>query len=113
MAESSFDPRAEGERIVRAYLSKRGWSSLWRRNASRERFPNLSPEQFEEKNRDLDGIVDEAEALFSSEVDYWRKERTPQAREVLQVIVNQLDKRSDLGFYAKRIIARLKAELVS
>jgi len=113
MAESEHNPRQEGERIVRAYLSKRGWSNLWRGNIARERYPGFSPEQFAEKNRDLDGIAEEAEALFSSEVENWRHNQSPEAREVLQTIVNLLDKRSDLGFYAKRIIARLKNELLS
>ncbi len=85
MAED-FDPVEEGKRIAREYLSKRGWAREWRRS-------------------------EEAEETFSAKVERWRKDPSPQAKEVLRVIAQILGSRKDLGFFGKRIVDRLTREL--
>jgi hypothetical protein len=44
-------------------------------------------------------------------VDRWRTERTKLSKAVLSKILELLGKRSDLSYFAKRMLARLKEEL--
>jgi len=44
-------------------------------------------------------------------VDRWRKSEDASRRIVLTEIVKELGHRSDLGFFGKRIVDRLKREL--
>lgn len=108
MAEVEFNPIEEGRRIAREYLSKRGWAREWRRTLSRELYPAVNREEFEEKQRRCDHMEEEAEEVFSREIERWRHDPSPQAKEVLRAIVEMLGKRLDLGFFAKRIVDRLK-----
>ena len=111
MAEPEFDPREEGRRIASQYLSKRGWTREWRRTLDRQLYPAVEREEFEAKERHCDQMEEEAEADFSTAVDRWRHDPSPQAKEVLRKIVEMMGNRSDLGFFAKRIVDRLKREL--
>lgn len=111
MAEEEFSPQKEGQRIVREYLSKRGWAREWRRTTFRQVYPEVQREQFEAKQRDIDRLEEEAEEFFSREIEKWRHNPSPQAKEVLRTIVELLGKRLDLGFFAKRIVDRLKHQL--
>jgi hypothetical protein len=110
MAEE-FNPAEEGRRIAREYLSKRGWAGEWRRTLSRQLYPGFQREEFEAKQRQCDQMEEEAEEVFSREVERWRRDTSPQAREVCRAIVEILGKRLDLGFFGKRIVERLKREL--
>jgi len=109
MAEE-FNPVEEGRRYAREYLSKRGWAREWRRTLSRELYPAVNREEFEEKERRCDQMEEEAEETFSREVERWRRDTSPQAKEVLRAIFEMLGKRTDLGFFAKKIVDRLKRE---
>lgn len=110
MAEEGFNPVEEGRRIAREYLSKRGWAREWRRTLNRQLYPEVQREEFEEKERRCDRMEEDAEEFFSREVERWRHDSSPQAKEVLRTIYEMLGKRTDLGFFAKRIVDRLKRE---
>lgn len=109
MAEE-FNPTEEGRRIVREYLSKRGWAREWRRTLIRQLYPAVQREEFEEKQRRCDQIEEEAEEIFSREIEKWRHDPSPQAKEVLHTVYEMLKRRTDLGFFAKRIIEHLKRQ---
>lgn len=107
MAEE-FNPVEEGRRIAHAYLSKRGWAREWRRTLSRQLYPAVQREEFEAKQRQCDQMEEEAEEAFSRSIERWRHDPSSQAKTVLETIVDVLGKRTDLGFFAKRIVDRLK-----
>ncbi len=109
--DPEFDPVAEGKRIVREYLSSLGWARARRRIIIREVRPAISREEQEERYRDIDRAEEDAEEHFGKEVDRWRTEGTQSAKQVLETIVKELGHRIDLGFFGKRIVARLKDEL--
>lgn len=106
-----FDPIEEGKRIAREYLSKRGWAKEWRRSLERQLYPAVEREEFEAKEKQCDEREEEAEGAFSAKVESWRKDPSPQAKEVLRAIVQMLGRRKDLGFFGKRIVDRLTKEL--
>ena len=110
MAEE-FNAAAEGQRICREYLSKLGWGKQWRQTLNRELYPGFQREEFEAKQHQCDQIAEEAEANFSAEVERWRKEGSANAKEVLKTILQTLGRRTDLGFFGKRIVDRLRREL--
>jgi len=110
MAEE-FNPVEEGCRIANQYLSKRGWAREWRRSLNRQLYPGVQREEFEAKERQCDQMDEEAEEIFSREVERWKEDPSPQAKEVLRTIARILGKRLDLGFFAKRIVDRLKRDL--
>jgi hypothetical protein len=109
MAED-FDPFQEGRRVARNYLSKLGWARQWRRALNTQLYPGFLREEFEEKERRCDQFEEEAEAYFSSEYEKWRKEDSPGGREVRRGMFELLGRRTDLGFFGKRIVDRLKRE---
>lgn len=111
MAEAEFNPAEEGRRIAHEYLSKRGWAQEWRRTLNRQLYPGFQREEFETKQRQCDQMEEEAEEVFSRNVERWRHDPSPQAKEVLRAIVEVMGKRLDLGFFAKRIVDRLKRDL--
>lgn len=113
MAEKEFNPTEEGRRIAREYLSKRGWAKEWRRALNTQLYPAVQREEFEEKERRIDRMEEEAEAGFSNAYDRWRKDESPPAREVLRAIYDLLGKRTDLGFIGTRIVDRLKRDFTS
>lgn len=110
MAEA-FNPKEEGHRIANEYLSKRGWAREWRRSLDRQVNPGFQREEFEEKEQQCDRTEEDAEAIFSAKVEQYRRDGSPQAKAVLWSIVDIMERRTDLGFFAKRIIDRLKREL--
>lgn len=103
-----LDPLHEGQKIARDYLSKVGWAREWRRTVEREIRPAWTREEEEEKFRKADQMEEDAEANLSAEFDKWRKSSLPEAKEVLKTILNELGNRTDLGFFGKRIINRIK-----
>lgn len=108
MAEAEFNPEEAGKRIAREYLSKRGWAQEWRRSLNRQLYPGFQREELEAKERQCDQMEEDAEALLSQEVERWRHDPSPEARQVLRAILDVLGKRTDLGFFAKRIVEHLK-----
>lgn len=110
MAEE-FKPREVGHRIAAEYLSKRGWARERRRVLGRALYPAFQREEIEAKQKEVDQLEQEAEDGFSRSVERWRSSILPQKKDVLRSIVEMLDKRTDLGFFAKRIVERLKREL--
>ncbi|NQT30350.1 MAG: hypothetical protein HQ596_07245 [Candidatus Saganbacteria bacterium] len=110
MAEE-FNATAEGQRICRQYLSKLGWSKQWRQTLNLQLHPGFQGKEFEAKQRQCDQMQEEAEGNFSAEVEHWRKEGSANAKEVLKTILQTLGRRTDLGFFGKRIVDRLRREL--
>ena len=107
MAEE-FNPTEEGQRVAREYLSKLGWAREWRRALNRQLYPAVDREEFEAKQRQCDQREEAAEEDFSRNIERWRHDPSPQAKEVLRTIYEMLGKRSDLGFFGKRIMEHLK-----
>jgi len=101
----------EGRRIAREYLSKRGWAREWRRTLNRELYPAFQREELEAKERQCDQLEEDAETFISQEVERWRHDSSPQAKEVLQGIYEILANRNDLGFFAKQIVGHLHRQL--
>ncbi|MFC1540708.1 hypothetical protein ACFL4J_01570 [Candidatus Margulisiibacteriota bacterium] len=111
MAEPDLDPIKIGHSIAHEYLSKHGWARQWRQNLNRQLYPGFQREEFEAKQQECDQMTSLAEDAFSRSVERWRHSVLPQKNEVLQAIVEVLGKRNDLGFFAERIVNRLKREL--
>jgi hypothetical protein len=109
--KSKSDATSEGRRIARNYLSKLGWAREWRRTITREIRPAWTREVMEDKFRRADALEEEAEANLSSEFERLRKSAEPSARETLKTILVELGHRTDLGFFGKRILARLREML--
>jgi len=103
----AIDPVHEGQKIARDYLSKVGWAREWRRTVQREIRPAWTREE-EEKFHKADQMEEDAEANLSTEFDRWRKSNLPEAKEVLKTILSELRDRTDLGFFGKRIINRIR-----
>ncbi|MFC1571121.1 hypothetical protein ACFL31_01050 [Candidatus Margulisiibacteriota bacterium] len=110
MAEE-FNPTEEGRRIAANYLSKRGWTRQRRQGLNRQLNAGFQREEFEAKEQQCDLVEGEAEEIFSREVERWRQDGSAQAKEVLNKLVEMLGNRTDLGFFAKRIVERLKREM--
>ncbi len=110
MAEE-FNPNEAGRHIAAEYLNKRGWVLDWRRSLGRQLAPGFEREKLEEKERQCDQMEQEAEDVFSQKVERWRRDGSPAAKQVLRRIVDQLGQRTDLGFFAKRLVDRLKHDL--
>lgn len=108
-----FNPAEEGRRIAREYLSKRGWAREWRQTLNREVYPEVNREEFEGKEHRCDQMEDEAEEYISHQYEIWRHDPSPQAREVLFAVYEMLGKRHDLGFFANKIMDRLRTEFTS
>jgi hypothetical protein len=111
--DENISPKEEGERIAREYLSKRGWVREWRRSSESQVSKVLQNEEFETKERRCDQMDEDTESNFSTKVDLYRKDGSARSKEVLWAIVDVLGNRNDLGFFAKRIVDRLKRELGS
>lgn len=107
MAEE-IDPRAEGIKIVNKYLSELGWAREFKRSVVRQLIPAIEKEP---KLQRGDQMEEEADGNFGREVDIWRKEGTKGSRDVLRVVFDRLRHRSDLSYFGKRMIERLKEEL--
>ena len=90
------------------YLSKRGWALEWRRTLNRQLYPGFKREEFEAKERQCDQMEEEAEEYLSREFERVRHDPSPLAKYVLMAIYNILGSRTDLGFFARRIMEKLK-----
>ena len=106
-----FRPEEEGRRIAREYLSGLGWARQWRDTISREYFPAYDREKREERVRQADQRVEDAEDKFSSEVDKYLQSRDTDSKIVLETVHNALCRRNDLGFFGKRIMGHIKNRL--
>ena len=111
MAEELNDAQKEGMRIAREYLSKLGWVRAARQTTERQIIPAWTREEREQAFREDDQKIEDAEERFGQEVDRYRKEGSQFAKEVLETVYNMLKNRRDLGFFGKRIVARIKDEL--
>lgn len=99
---------SQAKRIASAYLSALGWAREWRRTLSRRIQPAWNREEVEAKFRQCNQMEEQAEAQFSAEVDRLEHDSSKEAKAVLETIVKILGNRTDLGFFAKRIVERLK-----
>jgi hypothetical protein len=110
MAEdtSGIDPAAEARRIVNRYLSEIGWAKEFKNQMIRQIIP---PTERDEKLRQADEMELAADEHFGEDVDRWRAERSDISRSILKDILERLGKRSDLTYFGKQIIRRLKDDL--
>ena len=109
MAEE-LNPQQEAQRIASTYLSKRGWTRQWRQGLNRQLYAGFQREEFEAKQRQCDAMEEEAEEFFDIEVERLRHDGSNEAKDIMAGIVSILGHRTDLGFIAKKIVARLKQE---
>ena len=121
----NFNPAVEARRIASGYINRLGWAKEWKRTSAlsadyrwRKNYSTRAPdpvgsvEENEDRLNRLTGIEDEAEGAFGREVDRWRNDSRPEAKAVLQELVNILGHRTDLGMIGKGIIQRLKRDLM-
>jgi len=102
-----MDPEAEARRIVNKYLSELGWAKEHKNMVVRQLIPAIEKDV---KLRQGDEMELAADEHFGAEVDRWKGERTKFSAAVLSKILELLGKRSDLSYFAKRIVTRLKEE---
>jgi len=109
MAEETpkIDPGKEARRIVNRYLSEMGWASEYKNMAVRQLIPAIEKDVKLRQGDDMELAADEH---FGADVDKWRSERSKLSTSVLSKILELLGKRSDLSYFAKRIVTRLKQE---
>jgi len=112
MAEGKpeIDPGKEARRIVNRYLSEVGWAKEYKNMAVRQLLPAIEKEV---KLRQGDEMELAADEHFGTEVDRWRSERSKISRSVISKILELIGKRSDLSFFAKKMVSRIKEELQS
>ena len=108
MSEEAINPKAEGIRIVKKYLSELGWAREFKRSVTRQLIPAIEKEP---KLVEGDRMEETADENFGREVDVWRKSDAKEAKDVLRIILKELGHRADLGFFGKRMVNRLKDEL--
>lgn len=110
MAEETpeIDPGIEARRIVNKYLSELGWAKEYKNVVVRQPIPAIEKDV---KLRQGDEMELAADEHFGAEMDRWRKEKSKSSKAVLSKILELLGKRTDLSYFAKRIVTRLKGEL--
>jgi hypothetical protein len=110
MAEETpeIDAGAEARRIVNKYLSELGWAKEFKNMVLRQLLPAVEKD---EKMRRGDEMELAADEHFGVEVDRWRAERSKISKSVLSKILELVGKRSDLSYFAKRMVNRLREEL--
>ena len=110
MAEETpeIDPDKEARRIVNKYLSEIGWPNEMKKMAIAQIFTVAERDAKFSQIEEMELAADEN---LGAEMDRWRAERSKVSRAVLSRILELLGKRSDLTFFAKRMINRLKEEL--
>ena len=110
MAEGTpeIDPAIEAKKIVNKYLSELGWAKEYKNMVVRQLLPAIEKDVKLRQGDDMELAADEH---FTTEVDRWRSEGSKLSRSVLSKILELIGKRSDLSFFAKRMITRLKEEL--
>ena len=110
MAEEApqIDPAAEGRRIVSGYLNELGWAKEMMRMVVNQLIPAVQKAAKIEQAEEATSAADEH---FGAEVDKWRADHTKLGRSVLKEIMKKMGKRSDLSYFGKRMMARIKEEL--
>jgi hypothetical protein len=110
MAEEipEIDAGLEARRIVNKYLSETGWAKEFKNMVVRQLIPAIEKDVKLRQGDDMELAADEH---FCAEVDRWRAERSKISKAVLAKILELLGKRSDLSYFAKRMVNRLKEEL--
>jgi hypothetical protein len=103
-----IDPDTEARRIVSKYLSETGWPNEMKKMALAQA---LSAADRDIKFKQIEEMELAADENFGAEVDRLRAERSKISRAVLSKILKLLGRRSDLTFFAKRMVNRLKEEL--
>jgi hypothetical protein len=103
-----IDPAVEARKIYGRYLTQLHLS----RNNLNWVVGRLIPSHDKIEDRDhAEAKLDELDEWFGREVDKWRNDDSPAAKEVLKQLVSNLATRNDLTLISKRIIHRLKEEL--
>ena len=110
MAEEApeIDPVVEARRIVNKYLSELGWAKEYKNMVVRQLIPAIEKDI---KLRQGDEMELAADEHFGAELDKLRGERSKISKAVLVKILELLGKRSDLSYFAKRMVNRLKEDL--
>ena len=106
-----MDPQKEGRRIAAVYLDRLGWAREEARVIEGELYAAFDAEKREERLRQTEQRQEDAEAFLSREFDRWRKDPSPEAKEVLIAILGVLGKRHDLGFIGTRVVGHIKRML--
>ena len=106
-----FDPKKEGRRITAAYLEGISLARQWRRIINDAVYGAFDAEKREERWRQADQKEAAAETLLSSDFERWRKDPSPEAKEVLATMLEILGKRHDLGFIGNRVVGHLRRGL--
>jgi hypothetical protein len=107
MAEGTpeIDPGTEARRIVNKYLSEVGWAKEYKNMAVRQLIPAIEKDVKLRQGDDMELAADEH---FGTDVDRWRNERSKLSKAVLSKVLELLGKRSDLSYFAKRMVSRIK-----
>jgi len=105
-----IDPAIEAKKIVNKYLSELGWAREYKNMAVRQLLPAIEKDVKLRQGDDMELAADEH---FGTEVDRWRNERSKLSRAVMSKILELIGKRSDLSFFAKKMVSRIKEELQS
>jgi len=110
MAEDTpeIDPDTEARRIVNKYLSEIGWPNEMKKMAIAQ---ILTVADRDAKFSQIEEMELAADENLGAEVDRLRAENSKISRAVLSKILELLGRRSDLTFFAKRMVNRLKEEL--
>jgi hypothetical protein len=110
MAEETpeIDAGMEARRIVNKYLSELGWAREFKNMVVRQLIPAVEKDEKLKQGDEMELAADEH---FGTEVDRWRGERSNISKAVLSRILELLRKRSDLSYFAKRMVNRLKEGL--
>jgi hypothetical protein len=110
MAEEKLeiDAGAEARRIVNKYLSELGWAREFKNMVLRQLLPAVEKDAKMKQGDEMELAADEN---FGREVDRWRAERSKASKAILSKVLELLGKRSDLSYFAKRVINRLKEEV--
>jgi len=111
MAEEApeVNPVKEARRMVNMYLSELGWSREKKRTVERQLIPAVEKNP---KIRDAEEVELMADEHFGAQLDKWREERSKTSWLVLTEVVKLLGKRNDLSVFGKRMINRIKEELL-
>lgn len=103
-----IDAAAEARKLYGKYLTE---LHLFKNNVNWI-VGRLIPSRDKIEDRDhAEAKLDELDEWFGREVDRWRNDDSPAAKNVLRELVNNLGHRNDLTVISKRIIHRLKEEL--
>jgi len=111
MAEElpQIDPVKEGRRITSIYLNELGWARDRKRMVTRQVITGVDREM---KMHEADNIELSADEQFGAAVDKWRAEKSKVSREVLSEILRMLEKRRDISVLGKRMVSRIKEDIL-